>query len=136
MGATLRYAKVVDRELFLRTGATVRPGLGNEVRLLPGDHNGDPGGDSGEEPARAAPFLLLRAWDGAGGAFTETWHLVDPHGRTVRPPATREVLPGQSEISDEIADQRFEYADDGYQLVLKVDDREVARASFPVVPGR
>lgn len=122
MGVTLRYAKVVDRDLFLRTGGTVRPRLGNAVRLL---------GD--EEPAQAAPFLILRAWDYADGAFTETWRLVDPHGRTVRPPTTREVLPGQTEISDEIADQQFEYADDGYQLVLEVDDREVARAGFPVV---
>ncbi|MGH8902870.1 MAG: hypothetical protein ACRDYA_14660 [Egibacteraceae bacterium] len=123
MGVTLRYAKVVDRDLFLRTGGTVRPGLANEIRLV-----------EDEAPARAAPFLVLRAWDEADGAFTETWRLVDPHGRTVRPSTMREVLQGQTEISDEIADQRFEYADDSYQLVLEVDDREVARANFPVLP--
>jgi hypothetical protein len=122
MGVTLRYAKVVDRNLFLRTGGIVRPKLDNEVWLL-----------EDEVPAQAAPFLILRAWDDVDGAFTETWRLVDPHGRTVRPPTTREVLPGQSEISDEIAGQQFEYADDGYQLVLQVEDREVARASFTVI---
>jgi hypothetical protein len=122
MGVTLRYAKVVDRDLFLRTGGTVRPGLDNGIRLL-----------DDEAPARAAPFLILRAWDDVGGAFTETWRLLDPHGLTVRPSTTREVLQGQTEISDEIADQRFEYADDGYQLVLEVDGREVARANFPVL---
>lgn len=122
MGVTLRYAKVVDRDLFLRTGGIVRPGLDNEVRLA-----------EDEAPVQAAPFLILRAWDGADGAFTETWRLVDPHGHTIRPSTTREVLQGQTEISDEIIDQRFEYADDGYQLVLEVDDREVARANFPVL---
>ncbi|MGH8929322.1 MAG: hypothetical protein ACRDZO_01470 [Egibacteraceae bacterium] len=63
----------------------------------------------------------------------QTWRLVDPHGRTVRPPVTREVLPTASEISDEIADQRFECADQGYQLVFEIDEREVARADFAVL---
>jgi hypothetical protein len=123
MGIRLRYAKVVDQDLFLRTGGTVRPGLDNEIRLV----------EDGT-PAQAAPFLVLRAWDDVDGAFTETWRLVDPHGRTVRPATTREILQGQSEINDEIVDQQFEYADDSYQLVLEIDDREVARANFSVLP--
>jgi|SRR5918997_1082607 hypothetical protein len=123
MGIRLRYAKVVDQDLFLRTGGTVRPGLNNEIRLA-----------EDETPAQALPFFVLRAWDDVDGAFTETWRLVDPHGRTVRPSTTREVLQGQTEISDEIVDQQFEYTDDSYQLVLEIDEREVARANFSVLP--
>lgn len=122
MGARLRYAKVVDRDAFLRSGGTVRPGLDSQVRL-PAD----------TEPVHAAPFLVLRAWEDADGAFTETWRILDPHGRTVRAPVEREVLATQGELADEVADQLFEYADDGYQLVLEVDGAEVARADFPVV---
>lgn len=33
MGATLRYAKVVDREGFQRSGARVRPGLDSWIEL-------------------------------------------------------------------------------------------------------
>ena len=124
MGVTLRYAKVVDRDTFLRSGGAVRPGLESQVRL--------PGGPD-EEPATAAPFLVLRAWDHADGAFTETWRILDPYGRTVHEPVEREILPTETEISDEVPDQRFEYADEGYQLVLEVDEREVARADFPVI---
>ncbi len=121
MGARLKYAKVVDRDLFLRTGGTVTPGLDNRVELL------------GEAPAKAAGFAVRRAWYDVDGAFTETWRILDPHGRTVHDGLTREVVGGNDDLVDEIDDQLFEYADSGYQLVLEVDGREVARADFDVV---
>ncbi|MBA2729773.1 MAG: hypothetical protein H0U48_03360, partial [Euzebyaceae bacterium] len=40
---------------------------------------------------------------------------------------------GNQDVVDEIDEQQFEYADSGYQLVLEVDGREVARADFDVV---
>lgn len=121
MGATLRYAKVVDREYFQVHGGEVKPSTENRVELPE------------EGPATAAPFVVLRAWDLVDSAFTETWRIVDPHGRTVHDPVSREVLREHKEIGDEINELEFEYADDGYQLVLEVDGREVARAEFPVV---
>jgi hypothetical protein len=120
MGVSLRYAKVIDREELQRRGGVVRPGLDSRVRLTK------------PAPAAAAPFFILRAWDHVNGAFTETWRILDPHGRTVHEPMSREVLPGQREIADEIEELMVEYADSGYQLVLEVDGREVARADFPV----
>ncbi len=121
MGARLKYAKVVDRDLFLRTGGTVTPGLDNRVELL------------GEAPAKAAGFAVRRAWYDVEGAFTETWRILDPHGRTVHEGLAREVVGGNDDLVDEIDNQLFEYADSGYQLVLEVDGREVARADFDVV---
>jgi len=38
----------------------------------------------------------------------------------------------QGGIADEVAGQVFEYADQGYQLVVEVEGREVARADFEV----
>lgn len=121
MGATLRYAKVVDRDHFQRTGAQVRPGLDSQVRL------------KGDAPGPASPFYILRAWDDVDAGFTETWRIVEPHGRTVRESVAREVLAEHGDVADEIEDQEFEYADEGYQLVLEVDGREVARVDFPVL---
>jgi hypothetical protein len=119
MGATLRYAKVIDREDFQRRGAEVKPGLESVVNL------------AGEPPAPVAPFYVLRAWD-QFDSFTETWRIVDPHGRTVYEAVGREVLAGQGDLADQVEDLQLEYGDDGYQLVLEVDGREVARADFPV----
>lgn len=121
MGARLKYAKVVDDDIFLRNGGEVRPGLDNKVQLL------------SEAPAKAANFTVRREWYDVDGAFTETWRLEDPHGRTVYTGLDREVVGGNNESVDEIVDQTFEYADEGYQLVLEVDGREVARAGFDVV---
>jgi hypothetical protein len=120
MGVSLRYAKVIDRDELQRRGGVVRPGLDSRVRL------------PRAAPAAAAPFFVLRGWDRVEGAFTETWRILDPHGRTVHEAVSREVLPRQNDLADEIEEQVFEYADDGYQLVLEVDGREVARADFPV----
>lgn len=121
MGARLKFAKVVDRDLFLRTGAEVTPGLDNRVEIL------------GEAPAKAAGFMVRREWYDVDGAFTESWSIRDPHGRTVYHGLDREVIGGNTELVDEIDDLVFDYADSGYQLVLEVDGREVARAGFDVV---
>jgi hypothetical protein len=121
VGARLKFAKVVDRDLFLRTGSEVRPGLDNRVQLL------------GPAPAKSAGFAVRREWYDVDGAFTESWSIQDPHGRTVYTGLDREVVGGNSELVDEIDDLLFEYADNGYQLVLSVDDREVARVDFDVV---
>ena len=121
MGARLKFAKVVDRDLFLRTGAEVTPGLDSRVELL------------SEAPAKAAGFMVRREWYDVEGAFTEGWTIRDPHGRTLYQGLEREVVGGNQELVDEIDDLLFEYADSGYQLVLEVDGREVARADFDVV---
>lgn len=123
MGATLRYAKVVDREQFQRSGAQVRPGLNSGVRLR------------APAPAPAAPFYILRAWDDVDAGFNESWRIVDPHGRTLRDGMPRQVLSTHDDLADEVDDLEVEYADEGYQLVLAVDDREVARVDFPVTDG-
>lgn len=121
MGAKLKYAKVVDVDLFRRTGGQITPGLDNRVELR------------GSAPAPAADFEVHRSWYAVDGAFTESWRIVDPHGRTVHEGLEREVVGGNLDLADEVADQTFEYADAGYQLVLSVDGREVARADFEVV---
>ncbi len=120
MGATLRYAKVVDREEYMRQGAETKPGTESVVML------------KGPAPSPAIDFYVIRSWSGDFDAFTETWRLLDPHGMTVREPVQREVLAGDGEIADQIVDQSFDYADEGFQLVLEVDGREVARSNFDV----
>ena len=121
MGARLKFAKVVDRDRFMRTGGEIRPGLENRVELL------------GTAPAKSAGFAVRREWYDVEGAFTESWAIQDPHGRTVYEGLDREVVGGNSELVDEIDDLLFEYADSGYQLVLSIDEREVARVDFDVV---
>jgi hypothetical protein len=120
MGATLRYAKVIDRQELQRLGGAVTPGLEPVVHLQ------DPA------PADAVDFFVIRSWTAGFDAFTETWRIADPHGRTVREPVEREVLAGQGEIADEIVGQQFEYADKGYQIIFEIDGREVARDEFEV----
>jgi len=120
MGATLRYAKVIDVDRFTQQGGQIRPGLDCEVRL------------SGPPPAVAAPFVIARSWVG-DHAFTETWRIVDPHGRTLREGAPREVLETESDIHDEIADLALEFADQGFAVVFDIDGREVARCAFDVL---
>ena len=121
MGARLKYAKVVDRDLFLRTGGEVTPGLDNRVELL------------GEAPTKAAGFGVYREWYDVDGAFTESWSILDPHSRTIYQGLDREVVGGNQQLVDEIDDLLFDYADSGYQLLLSVDGREVARVDFDVV---
>lgn len=124
MGASLRYAKVVDHEEFLRSGAQIRPGLTSGVELTEAP------------PARVRSFWVMRAWDDFD-AFTETWRIADPNGRTVYPPVTREVVASHGDLADEVGDLEVEHDGEGYQLILEVDGGEVARSDFPVhLPGQ
>lgn len=127
MGATLAWLKVVDTARWRLEGADVdlKPGLENVVEL------------GAEAPAAARPFVVHRAWSYFDTAFTERWYIRDPNGRTVRPHVEREVIAGFASpqsggITDEIEGQFFDYADTGYQLIIEIEDREVARADFEV----
>lgn len=123
MGASLRYAKVIDQEAFDASGGKIHPSL------TPGVELAEPA------PGTVKPFYVLRAWDDFD-AFTETWRIIDPHGQTVYGPVVREVTADRNELTDEVLGLHVEYDDDGYQLVLDVDGGEVARADFPVfAPG-
>lgn len=121
MGATLRYAKVIDADRYQRQGAVTKPGTDSVLRL-PSDG-----------PATALPFLVLRAWDDIdSGGVGESWRIESPQGRTLYTVPSRTVLADQGEIVDEIDDLTVEYAGDGYTLVLLIDEREVARVDVPV----
>lgn len=119
MGATLRYAKVVDRE-HLQAHGGLSPATDNLVKLV------------GTAPAVARDFLILRAWDDVGSGFEEQWHLEDAHGRVVYRGTPRTVLAEHGDIFDELQGVRFEYTGADHQLVLEVDQREVARTDFEV----
>lgn len=119
MGATLRYAKVVDRD-YLQAHGGLSPSTDNVVVL------------TAPAPAAARDFLVLRAWDDVTSGFDEQWRIEDAHGRTIYTGAPRGVLAEHGDLSDEVAGVAFEYGDTGYQLVLSVDDREVARTDFTV----
>lgn len=119
----LQYAKVLDRDVLLRNGGRVRPGLDSVVYLR------------AEPPSEAAVFTIVRSWEHTE-EFQETWRLVDPEGRTLRESIERTVLPGQGEIADEVAGQEFPIADDAFDVVLAVDGTEAARVSFPVRVGQ
>jgi hypothetical protein len=119
MGATLRYAKVVDRD-HLQAHGGLSPRTDNVV-LLPG-----------QPPVAARDFFVLRAWDHIDTAVDETWRIEDAHGRVLYKGTPRTVLAEQGDLTDEVQGMRFEYAADDYQLVLEVDGREVARAAFTV----
>src|ERR687896_745426 len=59
------------------------------------------------EPGRAGAFLVLRGWTDDHGSFTEQWMIEAPGGLDV--------------------------AADDYNVVFYLDEREVARATFPVM---
>jgi hypothetical protein len=125
MGATLTWLKVIDNDRFRAQGGHVEPGLPNVVDLI------------GPAPAEAAPFVILRAWHNFDTAFTESWRIVNRYGQTIHEGIPREVIAGmgsvaQGGIADEVAGQSFEFADEGYQVVLEIEGREVARADFEV----
>lgn len=124
MGARLGYLKVIDRELFFERGGRVHPGLQNAVLIR-------------DEPGRAAAFLVLRAWTEDHGTFTEQWRIESPGGEVVYESLPRELhlaAEGHIEkIEDEVADIEFQYAAEGYSVVMTLDENEVARADFPVV---
>lgn len=123
MGARLQYAKVIDRELYLTRGGRVHPKLENEVILL-------------EEPGTAGAFLVMRAWTDDHGSFTERWRIESPGGTTEYASIPREIHLATTshveKLEDEVAELRLEYAAEDYNLVLDLDDREVARVAFPV----
>ena len=124
MGARLVYAKVIDRENFyLKEGGRVHPGLPNQIVLQ-------------EEPGIAGAFLVLRAWSNDHGTFTEQWRIEGSGGGKIYESLPRELhLPTQSHIEkleDEVTDLEFQYASDDHELVLLLDDREVARTRFSV----
>ena len=123
MGARLQYAKVIDRTLFYDRGGRIHPKLENEV-VLDG------------EPGVAGAFLVLRGWTGDHGSFTEQWRIKSPGGVTVYESVPREIhLPTEAHVErleDEVADLELDVAADDYTVVLFLDDREVARATFSV----
>jgi hypothetical protein len=124
MGARLHWAKVIDREMFVKDGGRVHPSLENRVVLI-------------DAPGQARPFLVLRAWGNDHGTFTEQWRIVGSGGGTVYESLPREIHLATEEhverLEDELGDLEFEYAADDYNVVLLLDDREVARVTFPVV---
>jgi hypothetical protein len=124
MGARLQYAKVVDKEAFLADGGRVHPGLENLVILK-------------DAPGPALAFLVLRGWGEDHGTFTEQWRIVGTGGGLVHESLPREIHLATKEhverLEDELVDLEFEYAADDYNVVFFIDDREVARVTFPVV---
>ena len=125
MGARLQYAKVIDRALYYARGGRVHPKLESEVVLQ-------------DEPGVAGAFLVLRAWTGDHGSFTERWSIRSPGGATVYESVPREIhLATETHVEkleDEVADLELDYAADDYNAVFHLDDREVARATFAVRP--
>lgn len=125
MGARLRFAKVIDREIFIvKEHGRIHPHLENRVVLR-------------DEPGRAAAFLVIRGWGDDHGTFTERWKLEGPGGQTIYESLPREIhvaTPTHVErLEDEIADLELDAASDDYNVVFYLDDREVARVEFPVV---
>lgn len=123
MGARLRYAKVIDKDLFINSGGRVHPGLENHVVIR-------------DAPGRAGAFLVLRGWGDDHGTFTEQWRIVGSGGGLVYESLPREIHLATTEhverLEDELSDLEFEYAADDYNVVFILDDREVARVTFPV----
>ncbi|HEU4480632.1 MAG TPA: hypothetical protein VFS18_02000 [Actinomycetota bacterium] len=123
MGAKLRYAKVIDKELFYNKGAKISPGLENEVVLA-------------DEPGNAASFLVLRGWSDDHGTFTEQWRIEGPGGGKVFESTPRELhLATQTHIErleDEVSELEFQYSSDDYEIVFVLDDVDVARTRFTV----
>lgn len=124
MGARLRYAKVIDRKLFYEKGGKVHPGLSNRVVV-------------NDEPGVAGAFLVLRGWADDHGACTEQWRIEGPGGMTIYESTPREIhLPTKShteKLEDEVSDFKVEVADGNYNLVLMLDEEEVARVGFDIV---
>jgi hypothetical protein len=124
MGARLRFAKVIDRQLFyVRNDGRLHPGLDNEVLMH-------------EEPGVAGAFLVMRGWGDDHGSFTEKWRIESPDGRTLYESLPREIHVATTEhverLEDEIADLEFEFTADNYQCIFDLDDSEVARIRFAV----
>jgi hypothetical protein len=123
MGARLHYAKVVDRELFIKDGGRVHPGLHNHVVMA-------------DAPGPAGAFLVLRAWGDDHGTFTEQWRIEGSGGGRIYESLPREIHLATEDhvekLEDELADLEFDYPADDYSVVFLLDDREVARVTFAV----
>ena len=126
MGARLQYAKVIDRELFYSRGGRIHPGLVNEVAVRDGQ-------------GVAGAFLVLRAWTGDHGSFTEQWRIEGPGGASVYRSVPRELYlatPSHVEkLEDEVTDLLIEAPDAPHQAVFLLDDEEVARTRFDLRPS-
>ena len=124
MGARLQYAKVIDRERFYARGGRIHPKLESGVVL-------------NSEPGRAGAFLVLRGWTDDHGSFTEQWIIEAPGGLNVYRSVPREIHLATTthveSLEDEVADLELEFAADDYNAVFYLDEREVARATFPVM---
>ena len=123
MSARLQYAKVIDRELFYSRGGRIHPGLVNEVVIKDGE-------------IVAGAFLVLRAWTGDHGSFTEQWRIEGPGNALMYESLPREMhlaAPSHVEkLEDEIADLAIEQQGLSYQAVFLLDDEEVARTRFSI----
>jgi hypothetical protein len=123
MGARLQYAKVIDRERFYARGGRVHPKLENGVVLA-------------REPGPAGAFLVLRGWTDDHGSFTEQWKIESPEGLTLYRSVPREIHLATAahveNLEDEVADLELEFAADDYDVAFFLDEREVARVTFPV----
>ena len=123
MGARLAYAKVIDRKVFYEKGGNLHPKLENGVVVE-------------AEPGKAGAFLVFRGWSDDHGTFTEQWKIKEPEGRTIYESTPREVHVASENhterLEDEVADLELDFAADDYDLVFFLDEREVARVSFPV----
>jgi hypothetical protein len=124
MGARLVYGKVVDRDTFMKRGSKVSPHLENRVLL-------------DNDPGTAGAFLVLRAWTNHHGTFTEQWRIEGSGGGLVYESVPRELHLATAthieHLEDEVNDLEFQYAADDYRAVFMLDDREVARLTFPVM---
>jgi hypothetical protein len=123
MGARLKYAKVIDRQLFYERGGKLHPGLESEVVVA-------------DEPGNAAAFLILRGWGDDRGSFTESWGVETPGGTVLYESVPREIHLATAEhvekLEDEVSDLFIEYAADDYDVVFRLDGREVGRAKFGI----
>lgn len=79
MGATLRYAKVVDRD-HLRAHGGLSPRTKNIVLL------------AAPPPAAGRDVMLLRAWDDVSAGFEEEWRIEDRLGHAIHTGTPRTVL--------------------------------------------
>jgi hypothetical protein len=124
MGARLRFAKVIDKELFyVKEKGRVHPSLESRVVLR-------------GEPGTAGAFLVIRGWADDHGTFTERWKLQGPGGMTIYESTPREIHIATNSrtehLQDEISDLELDAADDDYNVVFFLDEHEVGRVQFPV----
>jgi hypothetical protein len=124
MGARLRFAKVIDKELFyVKEKGRVHPHLESRVVLR-------------DEPGTAGAFLVIRGWADDHGTFTERWKLQGPGGMTIYESTPREIHIATNnrteQVQDEISDLELEAATDDYNVVFYLDEHEVGRVQFRV----